>query len=133
MKTILIIISKYIYIYIYIYIYLGQWHIFVPKIVNPHNSRLAVRTFLKFYTMKRVDEIGRWKLWKWFVPKKFVWYKWAILGQKVAHPYNSGSALRMFVKLCKMKGANRYMKILLVVLWEKFRTIWEKFRTIWSF
>ena len=38
-----------------IYIYLGQWHIFVLKMVNPHNSRLAVRTFLKFYTMKRAN------------------------------------------------------------------------------
>ena len=37
----------------------------------------------------------------------------------MAHPGNSGSALRMFLKFCKMKGANRYMKILLVVFREK--------------
>ena len=29
--------------------------------------------------------------------------------------HNSGSALRIFLKFCRMKGANRYMKILLVV------------------
>ena len=33
--------------------------------------------------------------------------------------HNSGWALRIFLKFCKMKGANRYMKILLVVFREK--------------
>ena len=33
--------------------------------------------------------------------------------------HNSGSALRIFLKFCRMKGANRYMKILLVVFREK--------------
>ena len=28
---------------------------------------------------------------------------------------NSGLALRIFLKFCRMKGANRYMKILLVI------------------
>ena len=40
-------------------------------------------------------------------------------GPKIAHPHNSGSALRIFKKSCRMKGANRYMKILLVVFLEK--------------
>ena len=35
--------------------------------------------------------------------------KWVILGPKMAHPNNSGSALRMFFKFCPMKGANRLM------------------------
>ena len=30
----------------------------------------------------------------------------------MAHPQNSGSALTIFLKFCRMKGANRYMKIL---------------------
>ena len=55
----------------------------------------------------------------WFLPKNFVQDKWAILGPKMAHPHNSGSALRIFLKFCRMKGANRYMKILLVVFREK--------------
>ena len=38
-----------------------------------------------------------------------------MLGPKMAHPHNSGSALRIFLKFCRMKGANRYMEILLVV------------------
>ena len=47
--------------------------------------------------------------------KDFVQDKRTILGLKMAHPRNSGSALRMFLKFCRVKGANRYMKILLVV------------------
>ena len=34
-------------------------------------------------------------------------WKWAILGPKIAHPLNSGSAGRSFFKFCKMKWANR--------------------------
>ena len=41
--------------------------------------------------------------------------KWAILDAKVAHPLNSGSALRIFLKFYRMKGPNRYMKVLLIV------------------
>ena len=33
--------------------------------------------------------------------------KWAILGPKMMHPHNSGFAGRIFLKFCKMKGANR--------------------------
>ena len=32
--------------------------------------------------------------------------KWAILCQKIAHPHNSGSAGRIFLKFCTVKGAN---------------------------
>ena len=39
--------------------------------------------------------------------KKFVQNKWAILDPKMAHPHNSGSALRVFFQFCRMKGANR--------------------------
>ena len=33
--------------------------------------------------------------------------KWAILGPKIAHPQNSGSAGRILLKYCTMKRANR--------------------------
>ena len=33
--------------------------------------------------------------------------------------HNSGLTLRMFLKFCRMKGASRYMQILLVVFREK--------------
>ena len=45
--------------------------------------------------------------------------KWAILGPKMAHPHNSGLALRSILKFCRMKDADRYMKILLLVFREK--------------
>ena len=52
--------------------------------------------------------------------KKFVQDKWTILGPKMENPsHNSGSALRIFLKICRMKGANRYMEISLVVFREK--------------
>ena len=44
-------------------------------------------------------------------------------GPETAHPHNSGLALRIFLKLCRMKGANRYIKILLVVFSRK-KFIW---------
>ena len=40
---------------------------------------------------------------------------WAILAPKMAHPHNSGLALRIFLNFCRIKGANRYMKLLLFV------------------
>ena len=58
-----------------------------------------------------------------FTKKNFVQDKWVILGLKMAHPHNSGWALRNFLKFCTMKGANRYMEILLVFFREKF--IWD--------
>ena len=38
----------------------------------------------------------------------------------MAHPYNSGSAVKIFLKFCRIKGANRYVEISLVVFEEKF-------------
>ena len=46
----------------------------------------------------------------------------------MAYPHNSRSALRIFLKFCRMEGADRYMKILLVVFREK-----KLFGVIWSF
>ena len=40
-------------------------------------------------------------------------------GPEIAHPRNSRSALRIFLKFYWMKGADRYMKSLLVVFQEK--------------
>ena len=36
-----------------------------------------------------------------------------------AYPHNSESTLRFFLKICRMKGANSYLKILLVIFREK--------------
>ena len=41
--------------------------------------------------------------------------KWAILGPKIVHPHKSGSAERIFLKFCTMKGAKRQMRMMLVI------------------
>ena len=66
--------------------------------------------------------------------KNFVQDKWTILVSKMVHLHNSGT----FKKFCWMKGTNSYMKILLVVFWEK-KFIWgnliflafRPFFTVW--
>ena len=45
--------------------------------------------------------------------------KWAILGLKTVHPHNSGSAGRIFLKFCTMKGANRQMRLILIIFEKK--------------
>ena len=62
-----------------------------------------------------VDESNNHGLYQ----KSFVHDKWVILVPKMEHPHNSGSNLGIYLKFCRMKGANRYMKILLVVFREK--------------
>ena len=54
-----------------------------------------------------------------FPKKSFLVGKWAILGLKMAHLHNSVSALRIFFKFCTMKGANKYMEIILMTFPEK--------------
>ena len=42
--------------------------------------------------------------------------KRAILGLKMAHPHNLGSALMIFLKFCTMEGAKSYIEIILFFL-----------------
>ena len=51
--------------------------------------------------MKETRHINR------FSGKKSHMGKLVILDPKIAHPHNSGSAGRIFLKFCTMKGANR--------------------------
>ena len=39
----------------------------------------------------------------WFLLENFSLGKWAILGLEMAHPHNSGSAVRIFLKFCTME------------------------------
>ena len=39
--------------------------------------------------------------------KKFLFGEMGHFGPKIAHPHNSGSAERIFLKFCTMKGADR--------------------------
>ena len=54
-----------------------------------------------------------------FSQKILVWGKWTILDPKMVHPHNSGSALRIFLKFCTVKGGNRLMKVTLMVFPKK--------------
>ena len=54
-----------------------------------------------------------------FSQKILVWSKWTILDPKMVHPHNSGSALRIFLKFCTVKGGNRLMKVTLMVFTKK--------------
>ena len=45
--------------------------------------------------------------------------KWAILGPKMMHPHNSGSAVRIIFKFRTIKEANRYMKMILMIFLKK--------------
>ena len=54
-----------------------------------------------------------------YTKKKYVQDKWAIFDPKMAHPHDSGSALRIFFKFCRMKGTDRYTKIQRVCFQEK--------------
>ena len=59
----------------------------------------------------------------YFSQKILVWGKWTILGlilgSKMAHTHNSGSTLRIFSKFCTMKGANRFIEIMLMAFPKK--------------
>ena len=54
-----------------------------------------------------------------FSKKLFVWGKWTMLGPKKAHPHNFGSTVRIFLKFCTIKGANREMKVIIMVCTKK--------------
>ena len=47
-----------------------------------------------------------------FFTKNFCLGQMGHLCPKMAHPDNSGSALRFVFKFCTMKGANKYMEII---------------------
>ena len=59
-----------------------------------------------------------------FCTKKIVHDKWAILGLTMANPRKSGSALRIFFKFCRMTGANRQMRMILIIFRKK--VVWGK-------
>ena len=45
--------------------------------------------------------------------------KRVILGIKMVRPHNFGSAVRIFLKFCTMKGTKRYIKLILMVFLKK--------------
>ena len=55
-----------------------------------------------------------------FLEKSSFWGKWAILGPKMACPYNFGSTLSIFLRFCRIKGVKRYMELVFMVFLKKF-------------
>ena len=57
--------------------------------------------------------------------KNFLQDNWATLDPWMAHPHNSGSTLKNFLKICKMKGTDRYIVSSMSFLRKSF--IWGNF------
>ena len=55
-----------------------------------------------------------------FSEKILVWANRSFWAQKLAHPHNSGLAVKNFQKFCTVKGAYRQMKIILMIISKKF-------------
>ena len=83
--------------------------VFNTGLLDSESSALTTRPLLQKGPMGNESNNNANGLYQ----KKFVQEKWAILGSKVPHPRNSGLALRMFKTFCRMKEANKYMKILI--------------------
>ena len=112
----------------------GKGTVLDSKMVCPHDSGAAGRIFLKIlHTEKcqQVDDSNNNGLYQ----NKCVQGKWVISDPKMIHPRNSKLALKMFFKFCTMKGAHRYMKILLVAFQEKNHLgqfdLFRSFFTVW--
>ena len=43
----------------------GKWTNLDPKMTHPHNSGLALKDFLKFFTMNEAN--SAWKLQQWLI------------------------------------------------------------------
>ena len=46
---------------------------------------------------------------------------------EIAHPHNSGSAGRILLQFCTMKGANRQMRIIVIIFQKKIGGKWTIF------
>ena len=60
---------------------------------------------------------------------------WALLDLKMAHPHNSGSTVRIFLKFCVMKRANRQTRVVLMVGTKKsfVQDKWAFWARKWTF
>ena len=84
----------------------GSW----PMISVLFNSQYFTNTLISDFYFWHVNR-HEWKKQGSLTVflKKFLFGKWTILGPKIVHPHNSGSAGRILhnEKFCTMKGANR--------------------------
>ena len=85
------------------------------KITHPHNSGSVVIILLEFCTIKGANRQMKLILIIFSKQKKNVLGKWTILGPKIVHTHNSRSAVRICLRFCTMKRANRSMKVIIMV------------------
>ena len=98
---------------------------FGPKIAHPHNSGSAVRIFFKILPNEKGQQVDESN--NNLYDKILLRTNWGILDPKGAHPHNSGLALRIFFKFCRMKGANRLMKMISIFFKKKLFAANEPF------
>ena len=46
--------------------------------------------------------------------------------------HNSGLALRLFLKFCRMKGANREIKMILIIFFKKKKNLFGASEPFWT-
>ena len=88
--------------------HLGKWAILGPKIVHSHNCRFAHphnsgstrRILFTFCTIKGSKRQMRMIV---IIFQNKIGGKWTILGPKIVHCYNSGSAVKKFLNFAQWK------------------------------
>ena len=83
-----------------------KWHILITLI--------CCQKFFKILHNQKCQQVGESNNNNGLYQKKFVQERWAILSPKMAHPHNSVSTVRIFLKFFVMKGADSYIEVLLV-------------------
>ena len=68
---------------------------------------IRCKNFFKILHNERCQYVDESNINNFFQKEKKFGANEAILGPKIAHPHNSGSALRIFLKFCTMKMANK--------------------------
>ena len=91
------------------------------KMTHFHNFGSALSFFIEILHNERGQEVHENYI-KGFCENyvKGFCEKNVILAPKMMHPHNSGSTLRIFFKFRIMKGAERYMELILMVFLKKF-------------
>ena len=116
---------------------MGQMDHFRSKHDASSQLWLHCKIFLKILPSEKGQQVDESK--NNCTKKNLFRTNWAILGLKMAHP---GLALRIFFfKICRMKGVNRSIKLMLKIffkkkknkkLWNNYENLTSTFKCWWS-
>ena len=101
---------------------------FLPHKYGLHNSGPASLIFFKILNNWRGRELGHNLMIFSAKKKSILRHKFTILDTKVTKLLHSGSALRIFCKICALKWAKKYIKIILMLFWGS--SIWGVVATL---